>query len=307
MLALLTILAPTALAMPASGLQWNFNSPMPRSFYVTSEVQPAGLYVLDTKLPARVTAWRLTGVFTCEPKLKVRDAWRMDCLISDVAVVAATLAGERGAATDGLAEIDALLTGATASMELTPDGTMGSIELRVDRSKPGSQAATQMVRRALVGFEQALPSGGYASTGSWDQYESAMATAGGASEPGRVGLVNRVVDFDSNVATLLTEGRAVLPSLEPGATLYETAVNATSEFDTRYGHLKSRHWSWVGTPIQDADAPGSAAMAAYVQRGKLRVLLGRDTAPVGESAEVAGPGREPGDLAPWPAIEEPQP
>ena len=290
------LLSGPALADPTEGLVWTWDEDTPHRWFVDNEVQMASYLWLmaDRNKEARLVAFRVQSILDCDDiEPYGRRQVEMTCTIEAIALMGATLRGDRGLMQPILEEVEEKLTGATLGVRMRHDGRITNIALRgVDRSERRRSRTHEALRlilsRSLAGFDLQLPRGGETSDPAWPQRESLLLHAPThAGSQGAAEIAHLVREVREDQVILETAGRALIsPGTDSRArNFHDTRLDAVAVFDTGLGLMRERVWNAVGTPTASSAMAVGGRGIEYIQRG--RILYLGDGAEVPEFEETA--------------------
>jgi hypothetical protein len=290
----------TAQAVSAAGLEWTWEEGETRRWFVDAEVQlPASmlLWVLaDRNKEARLVAFRTRSVLACtDMGRNSRRSREVHCLIEDIAIMGATLKGDRGLLQPILEEMDDKLTDSYLQLIVRNDGRIVNLDLegiQTTERRHGRMQETLrlMMARSVAGFDLQLPRKGLTVEGVWPQYQAMLFTApSGHGTQGSAEIAHLIRTTQGDYVIIESAGRAIVsPGTDSTARDYfQTTLDSVAVFDVEEGMLRERVWASKGTPTASSATAEGARGIDYIQQGKI-LYLAEGTAPptLGETIEI---------------------
>lgn len=296
---LLSLLAVPALAVDAAPagpvtLDWDWSKP--HRWYLESDVQLPMFMWFQTPFnhQARSSYFQLRVVTQCAPGTALNAKnWEVACTLEDVALSASPMAQEEGQMGEIVEELDQLLTGAVAQIQVRPDGKLVNLDLEgIDRrNQRGGQVVENLRLVLLRGFSAIDLELSKKGEAQWiEKSPLLMAAPAAVGTAGLAQVVHTVTGVDGVFVTLHSEGQGVMtPSGQvegPVENRYDTRLVSEERWDTRARKLVQRSWTVVGTPTASSGIAAGAAGYAYLQVGRLVSLSEGQGWDVGQSREI---------------------
>ena len=311
-LTLLWLLMQPAGAVEHEGLVWQWDDDEHRRWYLETEVHLPLImwFVADQNRQARVVTFQVRTILDCAKQKELnRRSWMVECAVEDFALIAAAVSADEGELAPILNEIDRKLSAATLQVVLRRDGRVVNIDLEgVEKKNRRISRMTENLRlvmaRVIAGMDLQLPKQGKTKD-PWLQREALlMATPSVVGTLGAAELVHGITHTEGAVRIIESAGTGTLAPGEQGAmgatrNLYTMQIAGMAVFDTQQGLLRERVWTVLGKPTASSEVSEGGAGLPYWQRGRLLLLDPTDKRSVGDTKEVAPPGRSPTTLEQW--------
>jgi len=310
-LSLLLLMMQPASAAEVQGLSWQWDDAEHRRWYIETEVHlPLVMwFVADENRQARVVTFQVRTILDCAKKETVnRRSWMLECKVEDIALVAAAMGADEGELGPILTEIDQKLSASTLQVTLRKDGRVTNLDLEgVAKTNRRISRMTENLRlvmaRVIAGLDLQLPKQGRTQD-PWLQREALlMATPSVVGTQGAVELIHGVLQTEEEMIVVESAGRGIMAPGEQGAmgprNLYDMRIAGMAVFDSKQGVLCERNWTVLGQPTASSQVSEGGAGLPYWQKGRLLLLDKADKRSVGETIEVAPPGRTPTALGQW--------
>jgi len=296
----------TARAISADGLQWTWNEGETRRYYVDAEVQlPASMLLwllADRNKEARLVAFRTRSVLACSDEGRnSRRSREVHCKIEDIAIMGATLRGDRGLLQPILEEMDDKLTDSYLQLIVRNDGRITNVDLEgiktTERREGRMQETLRLIMaRSVAGFDLQLPRKGLTEEGVWPQYQAMLFMApSGHGTQGSAEIAHLIRTTKGDYVIIESAGRAIVsPGTDSAARdFFQTTLDSVAVFDVQEGMLRERVWASTGTPTASSATAEGARGIEYIQRGKILYLADSMEPPdLGQTLEVGAPDSE---------------
>ncbi len=275
-------------------LSWDWSKP--HRWYVENHVQLPLFMWFQTPFnkQARVNAFDVRAVVQCPAAEQVTGkVWEMSCTIEDWSLSAEALPQDEHLLQPILDELDQLVTGAQAQLQVRADGRLVNLDLEgVYRQNQRGGEVIETLRlvlgRAFAALDLETSKKGedtWMENTPWLVY---LPVSNGTA--GLVQVVHQVTGTQGHLVDFRSAGQGVMeqPGDENGGLVnrFDTRLEGTATWDTRQMRLLERQWALLGTPTSSSAIASGTAGYPYVQGGRLIALTEGQTRDVGPSKVV---------------------